>query len=335
MLTFAPIIVVLVSLIVSVSSSPSCRFATTYTASQIIADPNSFLSDLLFWEGKFHQNEIGYNTANGMSYDGTLLDSVTGLNGDKHPFSAASKESLQNMVYAHAIAGSSEAARFLSPEAPNQAPAIAVGILKQKLQAYRAFNATYPGFGGFLPWYIQNGSEPLTPTWDWINRVPALDNGENLWAIFAVVQVLRASNVASYRELGKEWQAYLDYTKTTAKKIFYAGAGKVCAVTDLNQTLPVDHPNQSYRCEGAGTLNDPYEGELFAWWLDFYGGLGHSDREALWELKRPQLVRVNYQNQGHPAITVQKGTSIYLFDDNHAQSIIRVLVLLPRKLEIS
>ncbi len=41
-------------------------------------------------------------------------------------------------------------------------------------------------------------------------------------------------------------------------------------------------------------LNDPYEGELFTWWLYFFGGLSKADKTDLWTIKRPQLVAVNY-----------------------------------------
>jgi hypothetical protein len=41
-------------------------------------------------------------------------------------------------------------------------------------------------------------------------------------------------------------------------------------------------------------LNDPYEGELFTWWMYFFGGLSKTDKQALWQIKRPQLVAVNY-----------------------------------------
>lgn len=71
---------------------PDCRFSLQYTQDDIVKNPENFASDLLYWEGKFHQNNVGYNTANGMSYDGTLLDPTTGLATQKHPFSAASKE---------------------------------------------------------------------------------------------------------------------------------------------------------------------------------------------------------------------------------------------------
>lgn len=91
-------------------------------------------------------------------------------------------------------------------------------------------------------------------------------------------------------------------------QIFYLGDGQVCAVIDLkNQSLPVDHPDQSYTCEGSGRLNDPYEGELFTFWLQFFADLPDSDKKALWEIKRPQLVSVDYHIGNVGPITVQKG----------------------------
>lgn len=95
---------------------------------------------------------------------------------DKPPFHNFSIQALQIMVYAHAIQGSPLAARFLSPQNPSQAPAIALELMTKKLAIYQKFNATYPGFGGFLPWFT-NFDDHIEPTWDWVNRVPALDNG--------------------------------------------------------------------------------------------------------------------------------------------------------------
>lgn len=74
-----------------------------------------------------------------------------------------------------------------------------------------------------------------------------------------------------------------------------------------NQSLPVNHPNQTYVCEGSGRLNDPYEGELFTFWLQFFAGLSNADKTALWEVKKPQLVSVEYNMGGVGPITVQKG----------------------------
>jgi hypothetical protein len=80
------------------------------------------------------------------------------------------------MLYTHAVAGSPEAARFLSPENTADAPKIATSIMQKKLQTYLRFNETYPGFGGFLPW-ITADTQDITPRPDWVNRVPSLDNG--------------------------------------------------------------------------------------------------------------------------------------------------------------
>lgn len=85
-------------------------------------------------------------------------------------------QALQIMLYSHAVAGSKKAARFLTPDDLSKAPRFAASILKRKLQTYLRFNETNPGFGGFLPWMMTSGSQ-VSPTWDWVNRVPALDNG--------------------------------------------------------------------------------------------------------------------------------------------------------------
>lgn len=80
------------------------------------------------------------------------------------------------MLYTHAIAGSPQAARFLTPQNPAAAPDFVASILELKLQAYLQFNATYPGFGGFLPWFTSSTQE-LSPVSNWVNQVPGLDNG--------------------------------------------------------------------------------------------------------------------------------------------------------------
>jgi hypothetical protein len=74
------------------SDIPSCRFALEWSQKEVLANPNGFINDLLYWEGQFHQNNVSYNTGNGMSYDGTQLDWETGQRTAKHTFSAPSKE---------------------------------------------------------------------------------------------------------------------------------------------------------------------------------------------------------------------------------------------------
>lgn len=74
------------------SDVPSCRFALEWSQEEVLTNPDGFINDLLYWEGRFHQNNVSYNTGNGMSYDGTQLDWETGQRTDKHTFSAPSKE---------------------------------------------------------------------------------------------------------------------------------------------------------------------------------------------------------------------------------------------------
>ena len=83
------------------------------------------------------------------------------------------------MLYTHVLAGSSDAARFLSPHDEKKAPEVAFNIVSLKLETYLGFNETFPGFGGFIPWFLADEKE-IQPTADWVNRVPALDNGYGL-----------------------------------------------------------------------------------------------------------------------------------------------------------
>ncbi|POR36978.1 Uncharacterized protein TPAR_02821 [Tolypocladium paradoxum] len=242
-----------------------------------------------------------------MSYDGTQLNWTTGKRTSKHPFSAASKEALQIMLYARAIAGSPEAARFLTPDKPSAAPGFAASILEKKLQTYLRFNATYPGFGGFLPW-MTTSSNDVEPTPDWVNRVPALDNGELLWAVYACIQALQKTCKPSSVNLAKGWQQWFDYAKSTAVPVFYAGSGRVCAVAKINdQSLPVTSAGQAYQCEGTNYLDDPYEGELFTHFVNLFSNLSANDKAELWKVKRKKLVSVEYNMGGVGPITVEQG----------------------------
>jgi hypothetical protein len=80
------------------------------------------------------------------------------------------------MVYAHAIAGDARAAQFVYPQSLDDAPLVAAGYLSLKLKTYLAFNQSYPGFGGFIPWFLASDTE-IRPAGGWGNRVPASDNG--------------------------------------------------------------------------------------------------------------------------------------------------------------
>jgi hypothetical protein len=69
--------------------------------------------------------------------------------------------------------------------------------------------------------FAHTESTTLAPTWDWVNRVPALDNGENIWAIYATIEALRDVGKKEYIAMAENWQSYLDYLKITAGKVFF------------------------------------------------------------------------------------------------------------------
>lgn len=135
---------------------------------------------------------------------------------------------------------------------------------------------------------------------------------ELFWAVYACIHALEQSRHddgdASFKRLAKEWQTWLDYVKTTAAQVFYRGNGRICAVTKIkDQTLPLADPQQSYACESADYLDDPYEGELFAYFLHAFGGLDRREKRALWQAKRAKLVKVEYNEGGIGPITVEQG----------------------------
>lgn len=197
------------------------------------------------------------------------------------------------MMYTHAIAGHPLAATFVYSANPAGADLWAAAILSSKLRTYTSFNSSYPGFGGLLPQSVANESG-IRPTPGSVNTVSGLENGKLLWSVYGLVEVLHHSNKTQFRQLGDRWQKWLDYASQNAARISYRGAGRVCAVATLDQTLlPTDY-EQKYTCEGLKHLNDPHEGELFTWWLYFFGPLSASCKEQLWLAKRPQLRAVNY-----------------------------------------
>jgi hypothetical protein len=78
-----------------------CRFSPLYTQEDVLKNPDKFEWDLLYWEGKFHQDGVGYNITSALTYDGTLLDPTTGEANatGRHEFSAASKEVRQSIAH--------------------------------------------------------------------------------------------------------------------------------------------------------------------------------------------------------------------------------------------
>lgn len=136
------------------------------------------------------------------------------------------------------------------------------------------------------------------------------DGSELLWAVYGCISALEKSCKASHHRLAADWQEWFDYAKTTVDKVFYQGNGHVCAVTKIgDQKLAVNDPKQSYECESPNYLDDPYEGELFTYFIEFFSSISKAEKAKLWEAKRAKLVSVEYNTGDVGPITVEQGMS--------------------------
>jgi hypothetical protein len=140
----------------------------------------------------------------------------------------------------------------------------AIDILTKKIQSYENFDQKYPGFGGFLPWFIIL-DDGLIPTDDFKNKVPGLDNGQLIWAIYVLMNILEE---IGYHELALRYKNHFEIMKKNCVTIFYDGGGRIRAVTRIFNIT--DKPiKKNYIRDSYWFLDDPYEGELLAFFYVF------------------------------------------------------------------
>jgi len=290
------------------TAQPSCRFAKQYTKTQLYTNETArdqFLKDVLYWEGKFHQDGVGINYKSGLTYDGHPIDYQTGkISGDVHIFSASSKESIHVSILAKIVQGDSLAQILISNDSQT-ALNTAIELLTNKITSYEKFNAEYPGYGGFLPWFNVT-DQGMDPTPGWYDQVPSLDNGQLLWSIVAVVEVLESKG---FTDLATRYRNYLDIMTQYMAMIFYEGEGKIRAVAKIRDNKVTPTPGNYYTQSPCGDpcyLDDPYEGELSAFYLALFGGISQAEDNLIWQRKMAKLQAVDYTfDLG--TITVQRG----------------------------
>ena len=140
--------------------------------------------------------------------------------------------------------------------------------------------------------------------------MPALDNGEWVWGLRAVIYQLK--QMKGYDVLLQRYQNYFDMLAKNVVMIFYDGEGLVRAVTQIRDTQasPVRRNYFQQRpCGRPCYLDDPYEGEMITFFMYLYGDWNGREQgpEKLWVVKRPKLQAVNFQVNPQQNITVQRG----------------------------
>ncbi|CAK63157.1 unnamed protein product (macronuclear) [Paramecium tetraurelia] len=303
-------LIVLSLLIYSIATQENCRFAFEYTQKELQSDPKKvqeFLSKVMKWESKFAK-DLGIDKKSGLTLDGQQLDVNTGMpNGKPHQFTASSKESIHLALIGLALANNEYAKQIYSEEE-------ALDLLNRKINTYEQFDKDYPGYGGFLPWVAVNDGV-VTPTWDWTDGVPSLDNGQLFWAAYAVVSVLETWYSDQDELIGRYTRFYQKMANNSIT-IFYEGNGMIRAVTRIQDIKASVEKNQYSNRQSDCTnfkspcyLDDPYEGELFAWMMYFYAPWkDQTEREKIWVAKKSKLQVVDYKVAGlNKYISVQRG----------------------------
>ena len=295
------------------------RFATNYTAQTLVSDAaarDRFVDQVMRAEGQFIQPGVGVDKETGMTVDGIGINYQTGqLEGIQRVWTAASKESLHVTILARAIAGDKKAQLMVSPDNPALAKDKALEILGKKLKSLKQFHNDYPGYAGFLPWVvIKNGrvqpaEYPSKAEWDWTERTPGLDNGQLVWAYYALIHSLKQQGQT---DLAAGYQELFDLMVKNAAMVFYNGNGQIRAEAGIrkNTAQPSKGNYYDYPKEKRGEtyyLDDPYEGELFRLFMVLFSpDLSATDKEQILKNSADKLQSVEFKTPQGP-ITVQRG----------------------------
>ena len=91
--------------------------------------------------------------------------------------------------------------------------------------------------------------------------------------------------------------------------VFYEGKGNIRTVALIKDIYKTPYP-ENYRtespCGNPCYLDDPYEGELFAFYLSYFGGISQEETELIWQKKSAKLQSVNFETP-LGKLTTQRG----------------------------
>jgi hypothetical protein len=269
--------------------------------SEQAAQDNNYIHRLLSKESNFFQLGVAVNNNTFLTQDGIFLNSISLQPvGKASPFSAASKESLHLNFLAKAVLNNAQAQQLLfganaasiaNTNDPEYAVIQALSILEKKVTTYEQFDATYPAFGGFLPWFIsedRGNGVSMYPLSGWEDRMPALDNGQLAWSIFMVYHALYKMG---HDSIASRYERHFQKMIANAKTIFFDSTRNVISgisqFTDTSgnpdASLP---PEQLLYIKDSYALTDPFEGELMAVFMTLFSpDLSEAQKHQLWANK--------------------------------------------------
>jgi hypothetical protein len=301
------------STIISVSATDEQGLSTTTSfkinvntvsqplAPEQVAQDNNYISELLLKESNFFQLGIAINDSTFLTQDGIFLNSVSLQPfGKASPFSAASKESLHLNFLAKVVLENDRAQQLLfgvdvdntvnAANTNNAEDAVtqALNILEQKVTTYEQFDAAYPAFGGFLPWFIsedRGNGVSMYPLSGWEDRMPALDNGQLAWSIFVVYHSLYKMG---YDNIARRYEQRFQKMATHVKTVFFDTQRNVISgISQFTDTSgnpdPSLPPEQLLYIKDSYALTDPFEGELMAVFMTLFSpDLSETQKQQLW-----------------------------------------------------
>jgi hypothetical protein len=104
----------------------------------------------------------------------------------------------------------------------------------------------------------------MVPDQGWESMVPALDNGQLAWAIYALVPVLQAKGIVvaqcvfltihsllskGFKDLAKLYSQQLELMVQNCLTVFWDGGGRIRAVAQIANVSSQPYPN-NYKTQG-------------------------------------------------------------------------------------
>lgn len=275
---------------------PDYQFAKKYTVQEIINNPAkaaAFEKEYLIQEAEYFA--IARNPETGLTYDGYKLDPKTGKPTEPRDWSAPSKECLDTAICIKAIEGNPRAAMVVGKGDIEASKKIAAGILDKKIDSYVKFREKYPGYGGMMPWFISRNE--VSPTNDWVGRIPGLDNGEWLWALLVSEKMLRDQG---FDKVADKYADYIEKIRDKAVEIFYdEKAGKIRAdVIVTDPTSPDSRYETATGKDGVGKYlsgdDCVHEGSMAVMFVTLFGkGLPKDAPAKIWN--NTEMTRIEHK----------------------------------------